>query len=232
MNCVHVHAYELCACTCIWIVHMCMHMNCVHVRACMYLFECVHVCICAYACVYVSITCICMCVYIYRLEDNFRFHFSGSIYIFSLFETVSHRPGTLLWSHPWVGGPVLCKKAGGTSHGEQASTQHPSMASASSLASRFLSWLRDRVWLGMSSPSCLCHGVYHSTRELTRTQCGWSDWPAIPRHPPASAFPELDDKPFNVVLGIKLRSSSLPEFTSSPRDHHQISGWRNRNVRS
>ena len=45
------------------------------------------------------------------------------------------------------------------------------------------------------------HGVYHSTRELTRTQRGWSDWSASPRYPSASAFPERDDKLFDVGPG-------------------------------
>jgi hypothetical protein len=42
------------------------------------------------------------------------------------------------WFYPWAGGPGLYKKAGWASHGEQASKQHPSVASISAPISRFL----------------------------------------------------------------------------------------------
>jgi hypothetical protein len=42
------------------------------------------------------------------------------------------------WYHPWACGPGWYKKAGWASHGEQATKQHSSMASASASASRFL----------------------------------------------------------------------------------------------
>jgi hypothetical protein len=45
------------------------------------------------------------------------------------------------WANPWAGGPVFYKETGWASHEEQASKQHPSMASASAPASRFLPWL-------------------------------------------------------------------------------------------
>ena len=45
------------------------------------------------------------------------------------------------WGHLWAGSPGFYKKAGWASHGEQASEEHPSMASASAPASRFLQCL-------------------------------------------------------------------------------------------
>jgi hypothetical protein len=45
------------------------------------------------------------------------------------------------WYHPWAGGPGCYNKAGWASHEEQASKQHPSIASVSAPASRFLSCL-------------------------------------------------------------------------------------------
>ena len=53
------------------------------------------------------------------------------------------------WCHPWAGSPGLYKKGSWASQGQQASHQHPSMASASAPASRFLPWLSffpDFLW--------------------------------------------------------------------------------------
>jgi hypothetical protein len=62
------------------------------------------------------------------------------------------------WHHPWAGGSECYKGAGWARHQEQASQQHPSMASASVPASRFLPcWVpaltsfNDQQWCGMVS---------------------------------------------------------------------------------
>ena len=53
------------------------------------------------------------------------------------------------WCLPWTNRPRLYKQAGWVSHGEQASKQHSSMASASVSASRFLPWLQSTMECGL-----------------------------------------------------------------------------------
>jgi hypothetical protein len=42
------------------------------------------------------------------------------------------------WCHPWIGSPGFYKKANWASQGQESTKQHPSMASASAPASKFL----------------------------------------------------------------------------------------------
>ena len=83
-----------------------------------------------------------------------------------------------------MGGPGFYKKAGLASHGEQASKQHPFMASASHPASRCLSalwvpvlvsfndrWCRSVSQINLSSPTCFWSwGFIAATLTKTHTQ--------------------------------------------------------------
>jgi hypothetical protein len=74
------------------------------------------------------------------------------------------------WGHPWTTGPSFYKKAGWTSHEDQASKKHSSMASVSAPASRFLPCLRScffddelslLMWLNLEVPRRQASGHDH-----------------------------------------------------------------------